>query len=100
MGSGDQEKGSSSGVVADWAVTDTTTYVFPPLSFLPSTSITPHPFHALKEKCSLKVDVFNKFRLGFSFLMKLGLVFPGRAKRLVPLPMERFAFTRLLCCVA
>ena len=91
MGSGDQERGSSSGVVAD---------VFPPLSFLPSTSITPHPFHALKEKCSLKVDVFNKFRLGFSFLMKLGLVFPGRAKRLVPLPMERFAFTRLLSCVA
>ena len=52
----------SSGVVVDRAVTNTATFVHPPLSVLPSTSITPRPFHALKEKCSLKVDVFNKFR--------------------------------------
>ena len=49
-------------MVADGAVKDTATSVPPPLSVLPSTSATPRPFHALKEKYTLKVDVFNKFR--------------------------------------
>ena len=57
-----QERGSSSGVVANEAVRDTATSVPPPLSVLPSTFTTPRPFHALKEKCTLKLDVFNKFR--------------------------------------
>ena len=43
------------------------TSVPPSSSILPSTSTTSHPFHVLKEKCTLKLDVFNKFRDRFQF---------------------------------
>ena len=67
LGSSGQERDSSSGVVADGAVRDTATSVPPSLSILPSTSTTSCPFHALKEKYTLKLDVFNKFRDRFQF---------------------------------
>ena len=67
LGSSGQERDSSSGVVADRAVRDTTTSIPPSLSVLPSTSATSRPFYALKEKCTLKLDVFNKFRDRFQF---------------------------------
>ena len=67
LGSSGQERVSSSGVVADRAVRDTATSVPPCSSILPSTSTTSRPFHALKEKCTLKLDVFNKFRDIFQF---------------------------------
>ena len=81
IGSGNQERGSFFGVVADGAVTDTATSVLPVFSVLPSTSATPHPFHALKEKCSLKVDVFNKFRDRFQF--------PAETRARLPLMGEK-----------
>ena len=56
------KRGSSSGVAADGAIRDMATSVPPPSSILPSTSTSTRPFHALKEKCTLKLDVFNKFR--------------------------------------
>ena len=67
LGSSGQERDSSSGVVADGAVRDMATSIPPSLSVLPSTSATSHPFHALKEKCTLKLNVFNKFKDRFQF---------------------------------
>ena len=81
IGSGDQERALSSSVVADRAVTDTATSVLPPFSVLPSTSTTPRPFHALKEKCSLKVDVFNKFRDRFQFPNETRARLPQKGKK-------------------
>ena len=80
-GSSGQERGSSSGVVADGAVRDTTTSLSPPLSILPSTSATPRPFHALKEKCTLKLDVFNKFRDRFQFLDETRARLPRKGEK-------------------
>ena len=100
MGSGCQERGSSSDVVADGAVTDTATFVPPPLSVLPSTSATSRPFHALKEKCSLEVDVFNKFRDRFQFPNETRARLPKKGEKACVLPMVRSVFTRLLFCVA
>ena len=54
-------------MVVDGAVRDTATSVPPSLSVLPSTSATSRPFHNLKEKCTLKLDVFNRFRDRFQF---------------------------------
>ena len=62
LGLSGQKRDSSSGVVVDGAIRDTATSVPPSLSVLPSTSATSRPFHNLKEKCTLKLDVFNKFR--------------------------------------
>ena len=60
----DVERGLSSGVGTTGAGVDTVTSVPSslPSSSHPSASATPHPFHAFKEKCTLKVDVFSKFR--------------------------------------
>ena len=54
-------------MVVDGAVRDTATSIPPSSSILPSTSTTSHPFHVLKEKCTLKLDFFNKFRDRFQF---------------------------------
>ena len=81
LGSSGQERGSSSGVVVDRAVKDTSTSVPPPLSILPSTSATPRPFHALKEKCTLKVDVFNKLRDRFQFPNETRARLPKKGKK-------------------
>ena len=64
VGSGDLERGSSSNVGGEGARVDTATFV---PSHAPSSSHPPAPaiacpFHALKEKCSLKIEVFSKFR--------------------------------------
>ena len=67
LGTSGQERGSSSGVAADGAVRDMATSVPPSSSILPSTPTATRPFHALKEKCTLKLDVFNKFRDRFQF---------------------------------
>ena len=75
LGMSGQERGSSSGVAADEAVRDTATFV-PPPSSIPSTSTSIRPFHALKEKCTLKLDVFNRFRDRFHF--------PGETKARLP----------------
>ena len=67
--SSNRERGSSSGVDADGAIIDIATFVpsSAPSSILPSASPTSHPFHALKEKYTLKAEVFDKFRDRFYF---------------------------------
>ena len=69
MGSGDLERGSSSNVGGEGARVDTATFVpsHVPLSSYPPTVAVARPFHALKEKCSLKVKFFSKFKDRFQF---------------------------------
>ena len=67
--SGDLERGSSSNVGGEGAEVDTATSApsHMPLSSHPPTPAVPCPFHVLKEKCSLKIEVFSKFRDRFQF---------------------------------
>ena len=90
------ERGSSSNVGVDGAGTDTVTSmpVSVPSSSNPPVPSAPHSFHALKEKCTLKVEFFDRFRDRFQFPNRQGLVFQGRVRRLVPLPMVKSAFIR------
>ena len=81
LGLSGQERDSSSGVVTDRVVRDTATSVPPSLSVLPSTSATTHPFHALKEKCTLKLDVFNKFKDRFQFPDETRAHFPRKGEK-------------------
>ena len=69
MGSADLERGSSSNVGGEGAGVDTATFVpsHVPLSSHPPAPAIARPFHALKEKCSLKIDVFSKFKDRFQF---------------------------------
>ena len=95
--SSDLEIGSSSSASTAGVEIDTVTSVpsFVPSSSRPSVSATPQTFHALKEKCSLKVDTFNSSRICSNSLKKPRFVSLGRAKRPVPSLMVRFAFMRL-----
>ena len=65
----DLERGSSSnvGMVEVGVDTATSPPSGAPSSFHPSAFATPRSFHALKEKCSLKIEVFSKFRDRFQF---------------------------------
>ena len=95
------EWGSSSNVGVDGAGTNTTTSmpIFVPSSSNPHVPSAPRSFHALKEKCTLKAEVFDRFRDRFQFPNRQGLVFLGRVRRLVPLPMVKSAFMRQRSCV-
>ena len=66
---GNEERDSSPdiGMAGEEADTATSAPSSAPSSSLPSTSASSPSFHALKEKCTLKVDVFNKFRDRFQF---------------------------------
>ena len=66
VGSGDLEKGTSSNVGGEGTGVDTAT--FTPSSSQPSVPAVARSFHALKEKCSLKIEVFSKFKDRFQFL--------------------------------
>ena len=65
VGSGDLEKGTSSNVGGEGTGVDTAT--FTPSSSQPSVPAVARSFHALKEKCSLKIEVFSKFKDRFQF---------------------------------
>ena len=65
VGSGDLERGASSNVGGDGIGVDTATSV--PSSSQPSVPAVVRSFHALKEKCSLKIEVFSKFNDRFQF---------------------------------
>ena len=68
-GLGDLERGSSSNAVKEEAgisATTTTPSRAPSSSHSPA-SATARRFHALKENCSLKVEVFSKFKDRFQF---------------------------------
>ena len=60
VGSGDLERGASSNLGGEGTGADTATSV-------PSSTAVVRTFHALKEKCSLKVEVFSKFKDRFQF---------------------------------
>ena len=60
VGSDDLERGASSNVGREGTGVDTATYA-PSSSHPPALAIA-LPFHALKEKCSLKIEVFSKFK--------------------------------------
>ena len=65
VGSGDLERGASSNIGEEGTGVDTATSA--PSSFQPSVPAVVHAFHALKEKCSLKIEVFSKFKDRFQF---------------------------------
>ena len=65
VGSGDLERGASSNVGEEGTEVDTATSA--PSSSQPSTPTVARSFHALKEKCSLKIEVFSKFKDRFQF---------------------------------
>ena len=65
VGSGDMERGVSSNVGEEGIVVDTATSA--PSSSQPSAPTVACSFHALKEKCSLKIEVFSKFKDRFQF---------------------------------
>ena len=81
--SGDVERGSSSSVGTAGAGVDTATSMPSslPLSSHPSAFATTCPFHALKEKCSLKVDVFSKFRDRFQFPNETRACLPRKGEK-------------------
>ena len=66
VGSGGLERGASSNIGGAGTRVDTTTSA--PSSFQPSVPAVVRSFHALKEKCSLKIEVFSKFKDRFQFL--------------------------------
>ena len=88
LGLGDLERGASSNLGGEGTGADTATSA-------PSSTAVVRTFHALKEKCSLKVEVLASSKIGFNFLRGSGLVSLGRTRGLVPLHMEKFAFMRL-----
>ena len=65
VGSGDLERGASSNVGGEGTGVDTATSA--PFSSQPPAPAVARPFHALKEKCSLKIEVFSKFKDRFQF---------------------------------
>ena len=65
VGSGNLERGASSNVGEEGTEVDTATSA--PSSSQPSTPAVARSFHALKEKCSLKIEVFSKFKDRFQF---------------------------------
>ena len=70
VGSGDLERGSSSKGGGEGARVDTATFVssHAPLPSHSPALVIARPFHALKEECSLKIEVFSKFKDRFQFL--------------------------------
>ena len=64
-GSGDLERGASSNVGEEGTGVDIATST--PSSSQPPALAVARPFHALKEKCSLKIEAFSKFKDRFQF---------------------------------
>ena len=60
VGSGDLERGASSNLGGEGTGADTAISA-------PSSSTVVRAFHAFKEKCSLKIEVFSKFKDSFQF---------------------------------
>ena len=65
VGSGDLEKGASSNIGREGTGVDIATSA--PSSSQPFVLAVIRSFHALKEKCSLKIEVFSKFKDRFQF---------------------------------
>ena len=65
VGSGDLERGASSNIGGEGTGVDMATSA--PSSSQPYVPAVVRVFHALKEKCSLKIEVFSKFKDRFQF---------------------------------
>ena len=65
VGSGDLERGASSNIGGEGTRVDTANSA--PSSSQPFVPTVVRAFHALKEKCSLKIEVFSKFKDRFHF---------------------------------
>ena len=93
MGSNNLERDSSSDVGTVGARVDTTTSApsGAPSSSHPPVSGEACSFHALKEKCSLKIEVFNKFRDRFQFLNETRARLPRKGEK-------AYAFTHWEVC--
>ena len=65
VGSGDLERGASSNIGGEGTGVDTATSA--PSSSQPSVPTIVRAFHAFKDKCSLKIEVFSKFKDRFQF---------------------------------
>lgn len=74
VGSGDLERGASSNLRGEGTGADTATSA-------PSSTAVVRPFHALKEKCSLKAEVFSKFKDRFQFPEGIRARFPRKDER-------------------
>ena len=81
--SSDLETGLSSSAGMAGAETNTTTSMPSsiPSSSRPSVPATPRPFHAPKEKYSLKIDTFSKFRDRFQFPAKIRVRLPRKGEK-------------------
>ena len=79
----DPKRDLSSNVGADGAGTNTATFVptSVPSSSLPPASTTLRSFHALKEECTSKADVFVKFRDRFQFPDKARARLPRKGEK-------------------
>ena len=80
---GDHERGSSSGVGAKGTRADiaTSRSSSVPSSSLHTMSVSPRRFHALKEKCTLKADVFDNFRDRFQFPLESRARLPKKGEK-------------------
>ena len=79
MGSSDLERGASSNIGGEGTRVDTA--IFAPSSSQPSVPAVVRAFHALKEKCSLKIEVFSKFKDRFQFLEGTSTRLPRKDER-------------------
>ena len=99
--SSDLETGSSSSASTAGAKTNTATSVpsFIPSSARPFVSATPRTFHALKEKCSLKVDTFSRFRDRFQFPKETKVRLPRKGEKACAFAYGEVCFYKatLLC---
>ena len=92
--SSDLERGSSSGVGTTGIGIDTATFVpsSAPSSSHPSACAASRRFHAFKEKCALKVDVFSKFKDRFQFPDETKVRLPRKGEKACALPYGEVYF--------
>lgn len=95
--SSDLEMGMSSR--ADVVRTEMDTTAAIPVSSQPSILQPPQSFHTLKDECSLNEETLVDLGIGSSFMRRLGFVFLGQVRNLVPLPMARCVSMRQPSCV-
>ena len=96
----DLETGLSSSVGTVGAETDTATSVPSsiPSSSHPFVSTTPRAFHALKEKCSLKVDTFSRFRDRFQFPKETRVRLPRKGEKACAFAHGEVCFYEVCSC--
>ena len=90
VGLGDLERDSSSNVGKEGTGVDTATSV--PSSSHPPAPAIARPFHALKEKCYLKIEVFSKFRDRFQFLEETRAHLPRKGEKACAFTHEEVCF--------